>query len=509
MFRLWVRQLIVIFVLSACLFSIGAYAQVAPVGPLPTQKQKQWQEMELVFFAHFGVNTFTDREWGDGSEDPTVFNPSQFDAGQWARAVKAAGGKLIILTCKHHDGFCLWPSAYTEHSVKNSPWKNGQGDVVAEVAAACEEYGLKFGVYLSPWDRNHPDYGDSPVYNQYFLNQLTELLTNYGPIAEVWFDGANGEGPNGKRQVYDFQAYYSLIRRLQPNAVIAIMGPDVRWVGNESGVAAETEWSVRVSTPQALNDPKIQFNESLVAGDVAHLQDAGKNRDDIAFNHLADGAAQGQAPLIWYPAETDVSIRPGWFYHASQDDQVKSMGRLVDIFYQSIGRNTVLLLNIPPDQRGLFHENDVWRLMQFGAYIKDTFSQNLIRSNSYSYLANTHQGDYGPNKLFDGNHDTFWAPKEVLANSPLEINLHDPLTFDVVMLQEPIGMGQRIAAFHVEAKVDEKWKLLAEGTTIGYKRLLRVEETTSDALRITIQQSRGLPLLSEFGLYKQAEYETE
>ncbi|MDP8242561.1 MAG: alpha-L-fucosidase [Candidatus Hinthialibacter antarcticus] len=501
----FLRQCLAIFILIACFASFTASAQINPIGPVPMQKQKMWQEMELVFFAHFGVNTFTDREWGDGSEDPQIFNPTQFDAEQWARAVKAAGGKLIILTCKHHDGFCLWPSKYTEHSVKNSPWKNGQGDIVAEVAAACKKHGLKFGVYLSPWDRNNPDYGDSPVYNQYFLDQLTELLTNYGAIAEVWFDGANGEGPNGKRQVYDFQAYYSLIRKLQPQALIAIMGPDVRWVGNESGVAAETEWSVRVSTPKALNDPKVQFNETVVAGDVTYLKDAGKNRDDVAFNHLADSPDQGQAPLIWYPAETDVSIRPGWFYHEKEDEQVKSMDHLIDIYYQSIGRNTVLLLNIPPDRRGLFHENDVWRLMQFGAYVKETFATNLIQA-PFSYPGTQHQGDQNPPQLFDGNNDTYWAPKDEYAFAPLEIGLNKPQTFDVILLQEPISMGQRIAEFTVEAKVNDEWKTVAEGTTIGYKRLFRIEETTSDAIRLTVKKSRGLPLISELGLYKQAKY---
>lgn len=500
------RHLLISTILAACLASVTANAQIDPIGPVPTQKQKNWQEMELVFFAHFGVNTFTDREWGDGSEDEQVINLTQFDAEQWARAIKAAGGKLLILTCKHHDGFCLWPSKYTEHSVKNSPWKNGTGDIVMEVAMACKKYDLKFGVYLSPWDRNNPNYGDSPVYNQYFLNQLTELLTNYGPIAEVWFDGANGEGPNGKKQVYDFHAYYSLIRRLQPNALIAIMGPDVRWVGNESGVAAETEWSVRVSKPESLNDPKIQFNGTVVAGDVTYLKEAGKNRDDVSFNHLADTPDQGDAPLIWYPAETDVSIRPGWFYHKKEDEQVKSMEHLIDIYYQSIGRNTVLLLNVPPDRRGLFHENDVWRLMEFGKYVKETFKTNLISKGPYSFPSDQHQGNHMPQVMFDGNSDTFWAPKEEHAFEPIEIGMQKPQTFDVISLQEPISMGQRVAEFAVEAKVDGEWKMIANGTTIGYKRLFRIDEITSDAVRLTIKKSRGLPLICEFGLYKQAEY---
>jgi len=270
----------------------------------PTPQQLAWQESELTMFLHFGINTFTDREWGDGKEDPKLFNPIELDARQWVQVAKDAGFKYMILTAKHHDGFCLWPSEYTEHSVKNSPWRAGKGDVVRELADACQEAGMKMGIYLSPWDRHEQTYGDSPVYNQYFRNQLTELLTNYGEISEVWFDGACGEGPNGRRQEYDWQSYYEVIRKLQPNAVIAICGPDIRWVGNEDGVARETEWSVQDANP------------------VIHKDIEGK---------------------VWYPAECDVSIRPGWFWHKSQDDKVKSLEHLLDIYYKSVGRNRTLL----------------------------------------------------------------------------------------------------------------------------------------------------------------------
>ena len=289
--------------------------------------------MEFTCFAHFGMNTFTDREWGQGTEDPKRFNPTAFDADQWVAACKRGGMKLLIATCKHHDGFCLWPSKYTEHCVKNSPWRNGRGDVVKEVSAACRRGGIRFGIYLSPWDRHEKTYG-SDAYNEYYKNQLRELLSNYGDIAEVWWDGACGEGPNGKRQVYDWAAYIKIVRELQPNALMAICGPDIRWVGNENGLARETEWSVQPPIPDS--------------------------------HATANSASEKTWPIDtvfrWYPAECDVSIRPGWFYHASQDRQVKSLRELLEIYYCSVGRNSVLLLNVPPDRRGRFHENDVARL---------------------------------------------------------------------------------------------------------------------------------------------------
>ena len=273
----------------------------------PTTRQLRWQKLELTAFFHFGINTFTDKEWGEGKEDPALFNPTELDAKQWVRTVKEAGIQQVILTAKHHDGFCLWPSAYTEHSVKNSPWKNGKGDVVKEVAEACKLYGIGFGVYLSPWDRNASFYGDSPKYNAYFMNQLTELLSNYGRVDEVWFDGANGEGPNGKKQVYDFNAWYALIRRLQPSATIAIMGPDVRWVGTESGYGRETEWSVVPA--DNISQEKIAAGSQT---DVAFKPDIDMMADDLGSRNKITKAKA----LVWYPAETDVSIRAGWFYQA-------------------------------------------------------------------------------------------------------------------------------------------------------------------------------------------------
>ncbi|MBI1387842.1 MAG: alpha-fucosidase [bacterium] len=486
----------------------AAFAQAGapPLYPVPTAQQAAWQEMEFVVFAHFGVNTFTDREWGEGTEDPAIFNPTEFDARQWVSAIKDAGAKLLILTCKHHDGFCLWPSAYTEHSVKNSPWRGGKGDVVKEVSTACHEAGIKFGVYLSPWDRHEKTYGDSPRYNQHFLNQLRELLTKYGEVAEVWFDGANGEGPNGKRQEYDLTAYYSLIRELQPNAVIAIMGPDVRWVGNESGVAAETEWSVRVVSAKGLDDPRTVFNKTVCEGPVQYLLDGNKLQKDVSFSHLTGDASNlgERAPLMWYPAETDVSIRPGWFYHAKEDDKVKSLDHLLDIYYNSIGRNSVLLLNIPPDRRGLMHENDVKRLKEWRGAIDKTFKTNLAAKGEVKTGGILSDG-FGGGKLIDDNNATYWAPEYGAQGPSFEIELPAPVRFDVIELREPIRLGQRVAGFTVEAWLGDEWKTIAEGTTVGYKRLMRVDPVETAKVRVTIGKSRGLPLLSQFGLYKQPE----
>ena len=383
-------------------------------GPVPTPEQLAWQRMELTMFCHFGVNTFTDREWGEGKEEESVFNPTDLDCRQWAQAAKAGGFKLMILTAKHHDGFCLWPSKVTEHSVKRSPWKNGQGDVVKEFTEAVRAEGLKVGLYLSPWDRNQPVYG-TDAYNDYFCSQLTELLTNYGQIDEVWFDGACGEGPNGKKQVYDWARYYALIRKLQPKALIAVCGPDIRWVGNESGVARPGESSVR------------KANE-----------------------HQQDRAVDGWA---WHPAECDVSIRPGWFYHAGQDRQVKSLEHLMNIYYQSVGRNSVLLLNVPPDRRGRFADPDVARLKEFGDAVRAI------------YAAPAGQG--------------FPA---IRPTGP----------FNLVNLREDIAQGERVQAYRIEARTgEESWRTLVHGTVIGQRVLHKLAETTADEVRMVVEKSDG------------------
>ena len=457
---------------------------------VPTPQQYEWQKLEFIAFAHFGINTFTDKEWGEGTEDPQIFNPTNLDARQWASSLKKVGIKMLILTAKHHDGFCLWPSKYTGHSVKNSPWKNGSGDVVKEVAEACKEYGLKFGVYLSPWDRNNPDYGDSPKYNEYFRNQLTELLTNYGEITEVWFDGACGEGPNGKRQVYDWQSYYKVIRELQPNAVIFGMAPDIRWVGTESGYGRETEWSVIPTNLSKLDDATVllknPIDEIYQPKDVMG-EDLG-SRDKIS-------AANG---LFWYPAETDVSIRDGWFYHSNQDLNVKTPEKLVDIYFSSVGRNGVLLLNIPPDKRGLITEHDIKSLEGMKNILDKTFKTN--------FLASAKVKSNGMKKSFSAslitNENVYWTTSDVLETATMEFILPSKKTFDVAMLQEEIRVGQRIEKFHLEYWNGKKWKTFINGTTVGYKRLLRFEPVKTNRIRLVIEKSRLNPTLKNFGLFR-------
>lgn len=428
---------------------------------VPTPQQLEWQQMELTAFLHFGINTFTGREWGDGKENPALFNPTDFDAEQWVRSLKEAGFKMAILTAKHHDGFCLWPTKTTGHSVAASPWKDGKGDVVRELRDACDKYGIKFGVYLSPWDRNASCYGNSPKYNEFFIEQLTELLTNYGEVHEVWFDGANGEGPNGKKQEYDWTAILSTIRRLQPRAVTAIMGDDVRWVGNERGLGRETEWSATVLTPGTYARCEEQ-NKAL--GVKATSKDLGGR--DMLVN---------AKELFWYPSEVDVSIRPGWFYHQQEDNQVKSLKHLTDIYFKSVGYNSVLLLNIPPDQRGRISDADVNRLKEFADYRKEIFADNRVKGGLKAWTARP--GDTRVYQL---------KPKS-------EIN--------VVMLREDISKGQRMEAFTVEALTADGWKEIAKGTTVGYKRLIRIPAVEARQLRVKVDACRLAANISEVAAY--------
>ncbi len=462
----------------------------------PSAKQLAWQEMGLTAFLHFGINTFSNREWGDGKENPQIFNPVQLDAGQWVKTCKDAGMKLIIITAKHHDGFCLWPSDYTEHSVKSSSWKNGKGDVVGELAKACRDQGMKLGIYLSPWDMNSPVYG-TEEYNNYFVHQLTELLTNYGDVAEVWFDGANGEGPNGVKQVYDWQRYYQTIRELQPSAVIAIVGPDVRWVGTESGYGRDTEWSVVPANTQDEDDISAQSQQE--AGTFRPQVDA--MAKDIGSREKLLNAKR----LVWYPSEVDVSIRPGWFYHPKQDSKVKSVEKLLDIYYSSVGKNSLLLLNIPPDKRGLIHENDVRVLKKWKENIDMTFEVNLVAEANIKTKKRQNGSD--PKNLIDGDYDTYWMSEE--ETQAIEFSLNGEKTFDCLLLQEKITVGQRVEKFKFEAKIDGKWNLISEGTTIGYKRLLQFSEVTATEVKLTILQSRAAPALAEFGIYKSVNIEEE
>ncbi|MBO0930272.1 alpha-L-fucosidase [Fibrella aquatilis] len=442
-----------LLVACAALVALTATAQ-----PKPTARQLAWQQRETTAFLHFTVNTFTDKEWGDGTESPAVFNPTKLDARQWVRALKAGGFRLAILTAKHHDGFCLWPSKLTEHSVKNSPYKGGKGDIVREVADACREYGLKFGVYLSPWDRHEPRYGTA-AYNDYYKAQLRELLTNYGPIAEVWFDGAKGE--NAKDMTYDFAGYWAIVRQLQPEAVMfSDAGPDVRWVGNEKGNAGETCWSTIDTTGLAPGK-----------ADAAYL-----NRGD----------ANGH---VWLPAETDVSIRPGWFYHASEDGKVRTPKDLVNLYYESVGRNSLLLLNIPPNREGLLADTDVANIREFRRILNETFRQNLVANSP---------------KQTDGNLATYTV---LVTNKPLEISLKAEVDFDRVSIQENIANGQQIIDGRVEYWDGKTWQLIKPFTTVGYKRLLRFPAIRSSKIRLTIANAKGPVELAEVGVFKASEGE--
>lgn len=417
----------------------------------PSAAALKWQKMEMIAFAHFGMNTFTGREWGDGTESPQLFNPVAFDADQWAKTLKEVGIKMIIITAKHHDGFCLWPSAYTEHSVKNSPWKNGRGDVVKEVADACRANGLAFGFYLSPWDRNCRLYGTGKPYDEYFMNQLTELLTQYGDVAEVWFDGACAEGPNGKKQLYDFPAYYNLVRKLQPDALMAICGPDIKWAGNESGVADVTNWS----------------------------------------------PCQIDGEWKWYPVECDVSIRPGWFFH--ENEVPHSPRKLVDIYFSSVGRNAVLLLNVPPDKRGLLAEKDVETLRMFRKELDRIFAVNL--ATAAVVASSSEKPEHTAQYILDGDESTAWQPAENIP-AELKLNWKKPVRIGIVELAEQISQGQRVEKFKIfYLDKDAKEHLFAEGSTIGYKRLLRRKPVEAIQLRIVIEKALAAPFICHIKVY--------
>jgi alpha-L-fucosidase len=457
----------------------------------PSARQWKWQQMEFYGFIHFTVNTFTDKEWGLGNEDPSIFNPTELDADQWVDVFKSAGMRGLILTCKHHDGFCLWPSRYTEHSVKNSPWRNGKGDVVREVAEACRRGGIKFGIYLSPWDRHEPIYG-TDEYNVFFKNQLRELLTQYGDIFCVWFDGACGEGPNGKRQVYDWEGYYSVVRELQPEAVISVCGPDVRWCGNEAGHCRTSEWSV---VPAYLRDAEKVQENSQKEDDGLFAAKVNSRDDDLGSRKMIENADE----LIWYPAEVDTSIRPGWFYHSSEDDKVKSIETLLNIYYGSVGGNAALLLNIPPDRRGLIHETDAARLKGFGRIIREMFSNNLAAGSvvKASETMNSHDAA----NILDGDKETFWCPNEGSEQASIELELDSIKKFNRIVIMEHIQFGQRVESFTLEYRKEGHWKEFYRGTVIGYKKICCFETIEAERVRLNITASRWYPEISELGIY--------
>jgi alpha-L-fucosidase len=479
--------LVFIFIMCSC--ARGPVGDLPPNPVIPTPVQIEYQKMEFIGFIHFAVNTFTDKEWGFGDESPQIFNPTEFSADQWARVAKEAGMNELILTVKHHDGFCLWPSKYTEHSVKNSPWKNGDGDIVREFVDACRRQGLKVGFYLSPWDRNHAGYG-TPAYLDYYWNQLRELLTEYGEICEVWFDGANGGtgfygGANETRRIdrvtyYRWEDTWALVKELQPEALIfSDAGPDIRWIGNERGYAGETNWSM-------LN------TESVVIGEADN-------------EYLKSGDCRGST---WVIPLCNTSIRPGWFYHQSQDDKVKTPQELLEVYYKSVGRNGVLLLNIPPDKRGLIHKNDIQALKEFKEIREETFSTNLAFEKKViaSNFRLKHE-KFSAQHILDGNLDSYWAADDGVREVTLEIDLGESVLFDRIMIQEPIRCGQRISDFEIKGQIDREWMSLAQGTTIGYKRILRISPTKTPKVQLIIKDANNIPAISNFGLFKSSDKE--
>jgi alpha-L-fucosidase len=457
----------------------------AAYGPVPSYRQLGWHELEFYGFIHFTINTFTDKEWGYGDEDPALFNPTDFDAEQIVRTAKDAGMKGLILTAKHHDGFCLWPSKYTEHSVKHSPWKMGRGDVVKEFSLACRKYGLKFGIYLSPWDRNRGDYG-TPAYLEYFRHQLRELLSNYGPVFEVFFDGANGGdgfygGAREKRQIdrdvyYDWPTTWKLVRELQPGACLfSDAGPDIRWVGNERGTAGETSWAT-------LN------RADFVPG-----------RADQ--NRLNRGDRPG---TDWVPAECDVSIRPGWFYHEPEDQKVRTPQNLVDLYYSSVGRGASLLLNLAPDRRGRIHEDDVKSLHEFRRLLDATFRNDLAtgaRVSASNVRGHSSDRRFLPRNVIDHSRDTYWTTDDDVKTAELLLDLGRQVTFNVVRLREYLQLGQRVEGFAVDVWRDGSWIEFAKGTSIGSCRLLRGQPVTTAKVRLRITQAPVCPAISELALF--------
>lgn len=478
-------HLLSIPVVACCLSCTpGKVLPPEPILPVPEPKQVEWQQMETYAFIHFGLNTFNDREWGYGDTDPKTFNPTNLDCEQWAQTLVKAGMKGVILTAKHHDGFCLWPFEGTDYSVKNSPWKNGQGNVVKELSEACKKYGLKFAVYLSPWDRHQANYG-TPEYLPYFYAQLHDLLTNYGPVFEVWFDGANGgDGWYGgakdirtidRKNYYNYPRIYEMLDSIQPQAIIfSDGGPGCRWVGNEKGFAGATNWSF------------------LRKGEVHPGYD--KNYE-LQYGH-PDGNQ-------WVPAECDVSIRPGWFYHPEEDDRVKSPDQLVDLYYRSVGHNATLLLNFPVDRRGLIHPVDSANAVRFHEMIQQQLKTNLVAGMTPK-VSNERGGDFVASALTDDNFDTYWATEDGVTTADIEFSFDTPTRMNRMMLQEYIPLGQRVKAFVVEYLDKDTWlpvKLNEETTTIGYKRLLRFETVETKGIRIRITDARGPLCLSSVGVY--------
>lgn len=469
--------------LASC--SVSDIKAPEPILPVPEQKQVEWQKMETYAFIHFGLNTFNDREWGYGDSDPSTFNPTRLDCEQWAQTLVNAGMKGVILTAKHHDGFCLWPFEGTDYSIARSPYKNGRGDIVRELSEACKKYGLKFAVYLSPWDRRQANYG-TPEYLDYFYAQLRDLLTNYGQVFEVWFDGANGgDGWYGgtkevrtidRKNYYNYPRIYEILDELQPQAVIfSDGGPGCRWVGNEKGFAGATNWSF------------LRQGEVYPGYDKSH---------ELQYGH-ADGNQ-------WVPAECDVSIRPGWFYHPEEDDRVKTPEQLLDLYYRSVGHNGTLLLNFPVDRDGLIHPTDSANAVRFHQLVQAELKTDLL-AGLLPEVSNERGGKFTASALTDGDYDTYWATADSVDTAEVTFSFSAPRRMNRMLLQEYIPLGQRVKSFVVESRDgDGTWRpvrLNEETTTIGYKRLLRFETVTADAIRVRFTKSRGPLCISTISLY--------
>jgi alpha-L-fucosidase len=452
---------------------VAGYCQSSvPVGPLPRATQLKWQDNNFYLFVHFGPNTFTDLEWGKGSEKEEVFNPTALDCRQWCRIASAAGAKGIILTAKHHDGFCLWPSAYSKHTVAQSSWRNGKGDVLKELSLACKEAGLSFGVYLSPWDRNHPAYG-TPEYNDVFVNMMKEVVSAYGPFFEFWWDGANGEGPNGKKQVYDWRRFESTMRSIAPNTVLfSDIGPDIRWVGNENGFAGKTNWNLLDT--------------------AGFSRGAGAPPPDTLNQGNVNGAN-------WIPAECDVSIRPGWFYHASEDARVKTPETLFDIYLKSVGRGANFLLNVPADRRGLISASDSASLVEFAALRTKSFHSSLLESGDVSIQLG--KKNVKP-ELTDGKEGTWISWGKNYKNEWLTLHFKKITELNCIRLQEPLQNGQRVGSFTIELLNGNKLLSSREQTTIGHQRILTFPVQAVTQIRIKITQARADPLISGIAAFR-------
>lgn len=466
------RHILITLLITVAAINCAPENAPEPYGAVPSDRQLIWHGMEYHAFIHFGPNTFTDIEWGHGNESPDVFYPSELDCRQWAKAIKDAGMEGVIITAKHHDGFCLWPSEHSTHTVRESKWRNGKGDVLKELSEACKEFGIKFGVYLSPWDRNHPTYFTAE-YNNVFKKMLEEVLSNYGDVYYVFFDGAFSMGPDGKRQEYDWDGFTEVVRRCQPDAVIfSDGGPDVRWIGNERGYAAETNWCT--------------VKAGLFYPGIIGVND-----------QLQTGHEDGD---LWIPSEVNTSIRPGWFYHQKEDNQVKSLNTLVDNWYHSVGMNSNFLLNLPPDRRGLIHKNDITRLTELKQYLDEAFAIDYAKTASIK-ATNSRGQAFNTKKAIDGDPETYWATKNGVLEASLELDFRKPAEINAVLIQEFIPLGQRVKSFSVDVLSNETFERVATGVTVGNRRIVKFETVNTHRLRINFE-AKACPLIANIEVYR-------